>query len=367
AVDPVLALEIGRAGKDTLFVEHDRVDDLGSRRARRVPRRCAEQLDDLAPALGGPLDHLLDLVLRDELGERGSADRRRRDDRNHLVAVAAEHHGGHVLHRRLRLPRDKGREPRGVEDARHPEDPLLRPAADVPGDVAHRIERVRDDDQDRVGRLSDRLLGHGTDDLLVRRHQVVTAHAGRARQPGGDDDDVSAGRLVVAVRADDVRFVAEHGTHLIDVECLALRETFLDVDEHDVRVVARGENLGAGRADVPGADDCDLPALAHTRAPILSMIASATSLVPTAVGSSRAGFMSYVTLAPSRITSPIAASRLSAASDSSRWRSISIPESIIAIGLTLFCPAYFGAEPWVGSKIATSSPKFAPGAMPSPP
>ena len=30
--------------------------------------------------------------------------------------------------------------------------------------------------------------------------------------------------------------------------------------------------------------------------------------------------------------------------------------------MTLFCPAYFGAEPWVGSKIATSSPKFAPGA-----
>ena len=36
-----------------------------------------------------------------------------------------------------------------------------------------------------------------------------------------------------------------------------------------------------------------------------------------------------------------------------RWRSISTPESICAVGLTLFCPVYFGAEPWVGSNTAT--------------
>src|SRR5919198_216670 len=46
---------------------------------------------------------------------------------------------------------------------------------------------------------------------------------------------------------------------------------------------------------------------------------------------------------------------------------MSIPESICAIGLTLFWPAYFGAEPCVGSKTAIPSPTFAPGAIPSPP
>ena len=46
---------------------------------------------------------------------------------------------------------------------------------------------------------------------------------------------------------------------------------------------------------------------------------------------------------------------------------MSIPESIIAIGLTLFWPLYFGAEPWVGSKTAPFAPKLAPGARPSPP
>src|SRR5262249_1261765 len=69
-IDSVLALEVGRAGKDALLVEHDRVDHLRGRRARRVPRRRAEQLDDLTAPLGGPSDHLLDLVLGHELANR---------------------------------------------------------------------------------------------------------------------------------------------------------------------------------------------------------------------------------------------------------------------------------------------------------
>src|SRR6185437_7584006 len=34
------------------------------------------------------------------------------------------------------------------------------------------------------------LLGHVLDDLLVGRDEVVARHAGRAGQPGGDDDDI---------------------------------------------------------------------------------------------------------------------------------------------------------------------------------
>ncbi len=84
----------------------------------------------------------------------------------------------------------------------------------------------------------------------------------------------------------------EHRSGLVDVERLPLGQALLDVDEHDVRVVAPRELLGAGRADVARTDDRDFPPLAHTRTPSFSMIASATSLVPTAVGSSRVGFMS---------------------------------------------------------------------------
>ncbi len=32
--------------------------------------------------------------------------------------------------------------------------------------------------------------------------------------------------------------------------------------------------------------------------------------------------------------------------------SIILADRMVAMGLTLYCPAYFGAEPWVGSKTA---------------
>ena len=56
-----------------------------------------------------------------------------------------------------------------------------------------------------------------------------------------------------------------------------------------------------------------------------------------------------------------------AASNSPRWRSIITADRISAVGLMTFLPAYFGAEPCTASKIATSLPRFADGAKPSPP
>ena len=67
------------------------------------------------------------------------------------------------------------------------------------------------------------------------------------------------------------------------------------------------------------------------------------------------------------ITSATARSSRSAASFSLRCRSISAPDRIRAVGLTLFCPLYLGALPCVASKTAPSGPILAPGATPSPP
>ena len=39
----------------------------------------------------------------------------------------------------------------------------------------------------------------------------------------------------------------------------------------------------------------------------------------------------------------------------------------MAVGFTLYCPAYLGADPWVGSKTAKVSDMFAADANPSPP
>ena len=151
-----------------------------------VPRRFTIS----AAALGGSLDHRLDRSSRDERAQRHAADRRRADDRNHLVAVPAEHH------RRRRPSTDapvsqamKVREAGGVEH-RPPSRRRARAASpSVACDVAHRIERVRDDDQDRVGRRAITFAVTSADDPLVGRHEVVAAHPGRAGEAGGDHDD----------------------------------------------------------------------------------------------------------------------------------------------------------------------------------
>src|SRR5262245_10416042 len=106
---------------------------------------------------------------------------------------------------------------------------------------------------------------------------------------------------------------------------------------------------------------------AWARAHIARQIASAISCVPTAVGSSRRGLRSYVTDLPSAITLATAASSRSAALFSPRYSSISLPERIRAVGLTLLSPLYLGALPWVASNTAPPSPILAPGATPRPP
>src|SRR5918992_651176 len=151
--------------------------------------------------------------------------------------------------------------------------------------MAHRVERVRDDNQRRLPRPLRHLARDRTGDAFVRRDEVVPAHVAGAWDAGGDHDELGALRLVVAVRADDVWLVREHGPGLVQVECLALGQPLLDVDQDDVGVVAARDLLGDRGADVTGAYNGDLASRHQTRTPIRSMTASATSLVPTAVGS----------------------------------------------------------------------------------
>ena len=82
-----------------------------------------------------------------------------------------------------------------------PEHPLAREARRLQGHVDHRVERIGDDDEDRVGRVPDGLLDDGADDPGVLGQQVVAAHARLAGQAGGHDHDVRAGRVGVVVRA----------------------------------------------------------------------------------------------------------------------------------------------------------------------
>ena len=91
--------------------------------------------------------------------------------------MAAEDERVGVLDRDAELLGDERPESRRIEDAGHPEDPFAGESGCLHGDVAHRIERVGDDDEDRVRRVARRLLDDGPDDPRVGRHELVAAHA----------------------------------------------------------------------------------------------------------------------------------------------------------------------------------------------
>jgi len=175
--------------------------------------------------------------------------------------VAAEDERRHALHRHPELQGDERAVACGVEHARHPDDPLLREAGHHLRDVGHHVERVRHEDQDRVRRGGAHLLRAGLHDPRVRVLEIVPAHPGLARDPGGDHDDVRPGGVVVRVRPADGGVEAEHRARLEQVESLPLGRSFENVEEHDVAELLRRASHRHVLAHESAADDRDL--LAH--------------------------------------------------------------------------------------------------------
>src|ERR1035438_4768369 len=135
---------------------------------------------------------------------------------------------------------------------------LARETAGGHRHVGHGVERVADDKDHGVGRGGRGLPGDPGNDARVGHHQVVAGHPRLAGEAAGDDHDVAAGTVRVAVAAGDQAVVADHRTGFEQVQRLALRQALDDVDEDDVSVVALDQPLGQGGADVAGADDGDL-------------------------------------------------------------------------------------------------------------
>ena len=96
---------------------------------------------------------------------------------------------------------------------------------------------------------------HGLHDAVIRVEQVVAAHAGLARDAGGDHDDVGIRGVFVIVGAADVGVALLDGHGFEQIESLALRHAFDDVDEYDVGEFLGGDPVSRGRAYVAGTYD----------------------------------------------------------------------------------------------------------------
>ncbi len=98
----------------------------------------------------------------------------------------------------------------------------------------------------QFGRVLDDLAHHVLHDLVVGVEQVVAAHAGLARNSRGDHNDVGVRGVGVIIGADDVAVALLNRHCLQQVECLALRNAFHDVDENDIGQFLRGDPMGRG-------------------------------------------------------------------------------------------------------------------------
>ena len=122
----------------------------------------------------------------------------------------------------------------------------------------HGVERIGDADDEGVGRV---FLDAGADllhHLEVDAEEIVAAHAGLARHAGGDDADLGAVDRLVGIGAGQLGVEAVDRRGLREVERLALRNAFRDVEHHDVAKLLETDEMGERAADLAGADQCNL-------------------------------------------------------------------------------------------------------------
>jgi hypothetical protein len=90
----------------------------------------------------------------------------------------------------------------------------------------------------QITKASGALFGDALADRLhhlqVDAEQVVAAHAGLAGDTGRDDDHVRAGDIGIVIGAGDLRVEALDRAALAQIERLALRYAFDDVEQDDV-------------------------------------------------------------------------------------------------------------------------------------
>ena len=152
AADAVLLVAIGGAGNQPLLVANDRFDHLRRGRGRRVVGAAGlQQADDLRAAVAGALDDLVQPLGIEQLRDRNAADRRATGHRHHRVAVSAHQQGRNVFDAHAQLHRQKRAIAGRVEHAGLAQHALRRKAGDLQHALHHRVERIADDDDDRVG------------------------------------------------------------------------------------------------------------------------------------------------------------------------------------------------------------------------
>ena len=207
-------------------------------------------LHDLSAAVARALHQAINRLLVHQFGNRNARDRRISRQGNHGIAVSAQHKRGHVFHRNIQFARDKGAEARRVQNAGHADHAIAREATLLVRRLRHRIQRIRNDDQNAVRRILNRLADHVAHDLVIGVEQVVATHPRLARDAGRNHHNVRVCRIGVIVCAEDVGVAFLNRHRLQQIETFALWDALNDVDENYVGVLFRRQPVGCRRPHV---------------------------------------------------------------------------------------------------------------------
>jgi hypothetical protein len=143
----------------------------------------------------------------------------------------------HPLNIRLRNAHGQGKvrlETRRVQRPAHPDNAVFGQTQRLERQVRHGVHGVGNDDDNGLGRVFEKLRGDALDDSRVDADEFFAGHAGFARQPRRNDDDLGTGRFGVVVgRAGNFGVKIEQRCRLGNVESFAFRQAFLDVKQDD--------------------------------------------------------------------------------------------------------------------------------------
>ena len=96
--------------------------------------------------------------------------------------------------------------------------------------------------------------------LEIDAEQIVAAHARLARHAGGDDADLGVVQRLIGIGAGEIRIEPVDRRRLRDIERLALRHAFGNVEHHHVAQLLEADEMSQRAADLAGADQSNLVA-----------------------------------------------------------------------------------------------------------
>ena len=148
--------------------------------------------------------------------------------------MTAEQQRLNVFHRATEFHREERAESRDIEATRLAEHAMGWESRSLPRGVDHRVEWIGKNDDHSLRRELRDLFRDARDDAHVGLDEIITAHAGLARNARGDHNDFTSFDERVVASTLDVAIESLDGRGLIEIKRLALGHAVCNINEHDV-------------------------------------------------------------------------------------------------------------------------------------